>query len=132
MVHVVPPIDSIAQRINLHAVPPVHSSKVKNTRALKVMKRGAWSDESLQHALDAITDEGMRLRQASKVLGNPTSLLKDHLYSRTTTRQRVIKPTSMAHQEIKIVDYLFKMQDLGHPLTPNELCLKVATITQTR
>ena len=30
------------------------------------------------------------------------------------------------------MDYVFKMQELGHPLTPLELRLKVATATQTR
>ena len=32
----------------------------------------------------------------------------------------------------KLVDYVFKMQDLHHPLTPNELRLKVAIATHTR
>ena len=37
-----------------------------------------------------------------------------------------------AHDEKKIVDYVFKMQDCGHPLTATKLRLKVATATQTR
>ena len=36
------------------------------------------------------------------------------------------------HEEKKIVDYVFKMQDCGHPLTAAELRLKVAIATQTR
>ena len=35
-------------------------------------------------------------------------------------------------EEKKLVDYIFKMQDLGHPLTIAELRLKVALATQTR
>ena len=36
-----------------------------------------------------------------------------------------------AREEKNLVDYVFKMQELGHPLTPLELRLKVATTTQT-
>ena len=35
-------------------------------------------------------------------------------------------------EEKKLMDYVFKMQELGHPLTPLELRLKVATAVQTR
>ena len=37
-----------------------------------------------------------------------------------------------ADEEQKLVDYIFKMQDLGHPLIAAELRLKVALATQTR
>ena len=83
----------------------------------------------MQQALDKITDKGMKLKVASKVFRIPSSSLRDHLYGRTTSRQRGTKPTLKAQEEKKIVDYLFKMQDLGHPLTPLELRLKVAIAT---
>jgi hypothetical protein len=35
-------------------------------------------------------------------------------------------------EEQKLLKYLFKMQDLGHPLTSGQLRLKVALATQTR
>ena len=69
---------------------------------------------------------------ASKVFGIPFSSLRDHLYGRTTSRQRGLKPTLNAHEEKNLIDYVFKMQNLGHPLTPNELFLKVAIETQPR
>ena len=37
-----------------------------------------------------------------------------------------------ANEEQKLIDYMFKMQDLGHVLTVAELRLKVALATQTR
>ena len=37
-----------------------------------------------------------------------------------------------AHEEKKLVDYVFKMQDFRHPLTTVELRLKVALPTHTR
>ena len=46
--------------------------------------------------------------------------------------QKGIRPVLAAREEKKIVDYVFKMQDLGHPLTPAEISLKVAIATQIR
>ena len=103
-----------------------------NTMFMKTLKTNVWSDESLENALNAITNEGLSLREASRVFGIPTSSIQDHLYGRTTSRQRGIMPTSKAHEEKQFVDYVFKMQDLGHRLTPIELRLKVAIATQTR
>ena len=93
-------------------------------------RTGSWTDETLHAAMDKITDEGMKLKVAAKIFGIPSSY--DHLYGRTTSRQRGTKPTLKAQEEKKLVDYVFKMQDLGHPLTPLKLCLKVATATQTK
>ena len=93
-------------------------------------KISSRTDQSLLQALNKIIDEGMKLKVVSKVFGIPSSSLRDHLYGRTTPRQRGTKSTLKAHEEKKIVDNLFKMQD--HPLIPLELRLKVATTTQTR
>ena len=93
---------------------------------------GSWTDETLHAAMDKITDEGMKLKVATKIFGIPSSSLRDHLYGRTTCRQRGTKPTLKTQEEKKLVDYVFKMQVLGHPLTPLELRLKVAIATQTR
>ena len=50
------------------------------------IKCGAWTNESLHQALDAISDEGMKMRTTSKVFGIPSFFLKNHLYGRTTSR----------------------------------------------
>ena len=95
-------------------------------------KNGNWSTESLQAAMDAVTDNGMSLRQADRVFGVPSTSIRDHLYSTTRRWQRGIPPTLNSHEEKKIVDYVFKMQQLGHPLTPMQLRFKVAVATQGR
>ena len=82
--------------------------------------------------MNSITDEAMSLRQASRLYRIPTSSLRDHLFGKTRSRQKGIRPILAAHEEKKVVDYVFQMQDLGHPLTAAELRLKVATATQTR
>ena len=95
-------------------------------------KNGNWSNKSLQASMNAITDDGMPLKQASRLFGVPSTSLRDHLYSKTRGRYRGITPTLKSHEEKKLVDYVFKMQDLGHPLTPMQLRLKVAVATQGR
>ena len=95
-------------------------------------RTGNWIDTDLEQAMNSITDDAMSLRQASRVYGIPTSSLRDHLFGKTRSRQKGIKLVLAPHEEKKVVDYVFQMQDLGHPLTAAELCLKVATATQTR
>ena len=76
--------------------------KQNNIRGLKTLKICAWSDESLENPLNAIIDEGMSLREASRVIGIPSSSIRDHLYGRTISRQRSTKPTLKAHEEKKL------------------------------
>jgi hypothetical protein len=82
--------------------------------------------------MDAITDHGVKLRVAGRNFGIPPSLLRDHLYGKTVSRQRGHQPVLKKDEEQKLVQYLFKMQDLGHPLSQGQLKLKVALATQTR
>ena len=90
---------------------------------------GNWTDDVLSNAFNAITDDGMKVNAASRKFGIPASSLRDHLLGKTRSRQRgnslVLKPD----EEKKLVDYIFKMQDLGHPLTTGKLRLKVALAT---
>ena len=95
-------------------------------------KNGNWSDESLRNAMNAVADNGMPLRQVDRLFGVPTTSLRDHLYGKNRGRHKGIKPTLKSHEEKKLVDYVFRMQELGHPLTPIQLCLKVAVATQGR
>ena len=95
-------------------------------------KTSSWTDLSLQQTLDKITNECMKLKVASKVFGIPSSSLRDHLYGRTTSKTERNQIHVEGTRGKKKMDYLFKMQDLGHPLTPLELHLKVATTTQKR
>ena len=74
----------------------------------------------------------MKIRVASRVFGILATSIGDHLYGKMRTTQRGAKPTLKAHEEKKLVDYVFKMQDLRHPLTTTDLGLKVALAIQTR
>ena len=74
----------------------------------------------------------MKVNAASRKFGIPASSLRDHLLGKTRSRQRGNSPALKPDEEKKLVDYIFKMQDLGHPLTARELHLKVALATQSR
>jgi hypothetical protein len=97
-----------------------------------VKKTGNWTDATLKQAMDAITDQGMKVRAAARTFGIPTTSLRDHLYGKVMGRKRGTKTVLSHEEEGKLLDYCFKMQDLGHPLTSGQLRLKVAMATQTR
>jgi hypothetical protein len=67
--------------------------------------------------MDAITDQGMKVRVASRHFGIPQSSLRNHLYGRVISRERGSQSILKKEEEKKLVQYLFKMQDLGHSLT---------------
>ena len=80
-------------------------------------KNRMWSNKTLEKAMNAMIDDGMNLRVASRVYTIPTNSFRDHLYGKTRTKQKDNKQTLKADEEKNLVDYVFKMQDLGHPLT---------------
>ena len=82
--------------------------------------------------MNAVTDDGMPLKQTGKLFGVPSTSLRDHLYGKTRGRHRGITPSLKTHEEKKLVNYVFKMQDLGHPLTLMQLRQKAAVATQGR
>jgi hypothetical protein len=91
-----------------------------------------WTSATLHQAMDAIRDHGIKVRTASHSFGIPATTLRNHLYGRSLSRQRWQQSVLKQDKEIKLVQYLFKMQDLGHPLIVGQLRLKVALATQTR
>jgi transposase-like protein len=95
-------------------------------------KNGNWTTATLQQAMHTITDHGMKVRTASRSFGIPATTLRNHLYGRSLSRQRGQQSVLKEDEEKKLVQYLFKMQDLGHRLIAGQLRLKVALATQTR
>ena len=95
-------------------------------------KNGNWTDEQLQKALSAIIDDGMKIREASRIYNIPATSLRNHLWGTTSGRHRGICPSLKEDEENKLVDFIFKMQDIGYPLTPTDLRVNVAQATQAR
>jgi hypothetical protein len=95
-------------------------------------KTGNWTNATLKQAMDAVIDHGMKVRTAARSFGIPPTSLRDHLYGKVVRRKRGSQTMLKEEEEQKLLKYLFKMQDLGHPLTSGQLRLKVALATQTR
>lgn len=77
-------------------------------------------------------DDGMTIRKAWIAFDISVTSLHAHLYGTTTSTKRDITPTLKGDEDENLLDYVFKMQDLGHPITPCDLCLMVAQLTQIR
>ena len=103
---------------------------IQGRAAIKMTRN--WTSAQLQQALDAIIDEDMKIRTASRKFGIPPTSLRDHLFGTILGRKRGPKTVLNESEEKKLVNYCFKMQELGHHLTPLQLKLKVAQTTQTR
>jgi hypothetical protein len=49
---------------------------------------GNWTSATLEQALDAIIDHGMKVRTAARHFGIPATSLRNYLYGLVTTKQR--------------------------------------------
>ena len=105
-------------RIGERVAPNSQEVPCSKTRRNLPNKTGNWTNAQLKAALDAITDDGMKVREASRTFGIPPTSLRDHLFGRVQGRKRGAKTVLKEDEEKKLLEYLFKMQDLGHPLTP--------------
>ena len=94
-------------------------------------KNGNWSTADLEKAIEAI-EGGAKIATAARAVNIPVSTVREHLFGKSKGRKRgpaaILSPEE--EQELKI--FLLEMANKGHPLTPTELKLKVAQLTQTR
>ena len=76
---------------------------------LRYKRSRNWTDKTLQKAMDAVTDADMKVKATARAFGIPATSLRDHLYRKTTSKQRgnlsILKP----NKEKKLVEYIFKM-----------------------
>jgi transposase-like protein len=93
------------------------SSRSSSPRRRGQAKTGNWTNATLKQAMDAVTNQGMKVRAAARTFGIPPTSLRDHLYGKVVGRKRGSKTMLKEEEEEKLLKYLFKMQDLGHPLT---------------
>ena len=99
----------------------LHSATEK---ALRLGQSGNWSDKALRKAMNAVTNESMKVKAASWMFGIRATSLKVHLYGKTRTKQRGNHSTLKLDEEKKLVDYIFKMQDLKTPTNPYKALLE--------
>ena len=82
-------------------------------------------------AMEAI-EVGESLCVAVNFYGIPKTSFSDHVHGRTTTRKREPTPVLKQEEEQALESYMIRMADYGHPLTTEELRLKVSLLTKKR
>ena len=86
--------------------------------------RSNWTDEDLKLAIDAL-DARYSIREVCEAIPIPKTTLKDHYNGKVKSRK--MEPQSiLTKEEEKIVEYMVEMGRLDHPLSVNDLKLKVA------
>jgi hypothetical protein len=110
---------------------PPPAPQVLHARPSLPRRSVAWSDSALQAVLEAV-DAGESIRSTSRCFGIPPTSLRDHIYGRSIGRKRGRQGVLTAAEELELVEYILKMQDLGWPMTIGLLRLKVAEICQDR
>ena len=82
--------------------------------------------------MDTVTDDGMKLKATLQTFGILATPFRYHLYNKIRFKQRGNLSALKSDEGNKLVDYNFKMQDLGHQLIPVKFCLKLALATKTK
>jgi hypothetical protein len=94
-------------------------------------KNGLWSTAHLDKAIEMI-EGGTKILTAAKAVNIPASSVRDHLFGKRKGRKRGRERILNDEEENDLKNFLQRMQNSGHPLTPAQLKMKVAQLTQTR
>ena len=73
---------------------------------------------------------GYKISECCEAFNIPRSSLRDHLSGRTTTRKIGAKTILTNQEEQLLIQYIDEILEVGQPLTPQMLKLKVAEICQ--
>ena len=77
-------------------------------------------------------DDGAPVKIVARLYGIPTTSLRDHVTGKTISRKRGKSGVLSFEEENKLVNWIFRVQTLGHPITLSQCRLKVVEITQDR
>ena len=77
-------------------------------------------------------DSGYYMREVCKAYSILRTSLKDHYNGKVTCRKKKPQSILTKEEEDKLVEYIVEMGRLAHPLSANDLQLKVAEICQMR
>jgi hypothetical protein len=94
-------------------------------------KNGDWSTSDLNKAIEMI-EGGAKILTAARAVNIPVSTVRDHLLGRRKGRKRGRERILNDEEENDLKAFLLKMHNAGQPLTPGQLKMKVAQLTQTR
>ena len=83
----------------------------------------------MKKAISAV-DDGMGMRKASKTYGIPYITFREWCYGQRTFRKRGCNGVLAPGEEQLLVEWLIKMNEVGHGLSPTTLKMKVNEITK--
>lgn len=114
-------------------LPSIHQQRRATSTAHSRARRrtGTWSDDTLAAAIAAV-DAGGKLRTVGRDFGIPASSLRDHVHGKILQRKKGRQGVLTAKEETDLVTWMLSMQDHAHPISVQELRIKVTEITQER
>jgi hypothetical protein len=98
---------------------------------LKLKKNENWSTLDLTLALVA-TDNDLPVKTPAILHNILVTNVRDHLFGKSMERRRGRAGILTAAKDDELIEYILKMQRLGHLLSLIQYCMKVAKITQCR
>ena len=117
--------------LGLSKGPPPPQTSQGGQKANEGKKRSRWTDNDLKDALSAL-DSGYTIKDVCEAFRIPRSLLKDHYKGRVRGRKMDPKAILTIEEEENLVEYMMTMVRLAHPLSVQDLKLKVVEICQEK
>jgi len=116
---------------------PTDSQPSANTREQvskrkRSIERGQWTSDALEKAIVAVNGGYMSMRRAARMYNIPPSSLSDHIKGKVGKRKPGLQDVLSEEEEELLVKWAIKTQEEGHPLTIQQLQLKVAELTKTK
>ncbi|CAK9861575.1 unnamed protein product [Sphagnum jensenii] len=96
------------------------------------IERGQWTSDALEKAIVAVNGGYMSMRRAARMYNIPPSSLSDHIKGKVGKRKPGLQDVLSEEEEELLVKWAIKTQGEGHPLTIQQLKLKVAELTKTK
>ena len=121
----------MAARVPLIERAPPPPKPTQGNQKSSGIKRAQWTDYDLKMAIDAL-DHDYTIGEVSQAFNIPRTSLRDHYEGKVKGRKMGPKATLTMEEEEELVEYMEEMVKLAHPLSPNDLKLKVAEICQSR
>ena len=101
--------------------PKLEAAYVRPTARKKTnasgLRRGQWTEEVMQNAIDAIKSGKLSIRKASKTFSIPASSISDWLYGKTKKKRHGFDPYLTKVEENELKTWCFTMQERSFSVT---------------
>ena len=108
--------------------PPPPQTSQRRQQSHKDKTKAKWSDNDMKDSIVAV-DSGYSLKEILQAFSIPRSLIRDH-YEGGVKGRKMDPKTVLNNEEDTLVKYMMEMIRLAHPLSVEDLKMKVAEICQ--